>query len=290
VINRQRLLLIASISISITALVLLATGLPRIDLRPGTIFISESTPEPDEAAPEEIIPTDEDRGDSQPNRLILLLLLVPIVLFVLILIFIPNARKRVLRNIVVMIFWAALLYYVYTRQSTEPTDLDFTSSDTLTNDLPNISQTPLPPVSSDSPSWLVYLIGFSVILLILGVVYFYYQRSRTEEGDLGLLVEEAQSTLEEIQSGVDLRNAILRCYYEMSSIVQRERGIQRKSWMTPREFENRLVNSGLPKGPVKTLTHLFEFVRYGAVEPNEDQENQAIECLDAIVQSGGKTS
>lgn len=285
-------MLIVSISISITALVLLATGFPRIDLRPGTIFISESTPEPDEAAPEEIIPTDEDRdrGDSQPNRWILLLFLVPVILFVLILIFIPNARRRVLRNIVIMIFWAALLYYIYTRESTQPTDLEFASSDSITNDLPNISQTPLPPVSSDSPSWLVYLIGFGVILLILGAIYFFYQRKRTDEQDLDLLVEEAQSTLVEIQSGVDLRNAILHCYYEMSSILQRERGIQRKVWMTPREFENRLVSSGLPKGPVKNLTHLFEFVRYGAVEPNEEQENQAIECLDAIVQSSGKAS
>lgn len=260
-----------------------------MDLRPGTIFISESRAEPDDTPPEDIIPTGEDL-EPQPNLWFLLLLLIPFVLFVLVLIFVPRARRRVLRNIVIMIFWAALLYYVYTRQSTASPVSEFTPSESIINDLPKISQTPLPPVSSDSPSWLVYLIGFSVILLILGVVYFYYQRSRTEEGDLELLVEEAQSTLDEIQSGVDLRNAILRCYYEMNSIVQRERGIQRQAWMTPREFENRLVNSGLPKGSVKTLTHLFEFVRYGAVEPNEDQENQAIECLDAIVQSGGKES
>jgi hypothetical protein len=75
----------------------------------------------------------------------------------------------------------------------------------------------------------------------------------------------------------------------MVEILNRQRGITRKEGMTPREFERRLVELGLPPEPVTKLTRLFETVRYGAKDLGEVEEHQALAYLDAIVQaSGGK--
>jgi hypothetical protein len=53
--------------------------------------------------------------------------------------------------------------------------------------------------------------------------------------------------------------------------------------MTPREFEDRLINRGLPGESIKTLTRLFEQVRYGSLNANPGEEDQAVACLTDIV-------
>ena len=75
----------------------------------------------------------------------------------------------------------------------------------------------------------------------------------------------------------------MRCYYDMVRVLNEERGITRPRAMTPREFEERLRELGIPDEPVRRLTRLFEEVRYGAKTPGESEEEQAIFCLNAIV-------
>jgi hypothetical protein len=75
----------------------------------------------------------------------------------------------------------------------------------------------------------------------------------------------------------------MRCYHEMSRVLAEERGLVRGIAMTPREFEVILAEKGLPQQHVRTLTQLFEAVRYGAKPPGESEERQAVDCLEAIV-------
>ena len=217
-------------------------------------------------------------------------LLVFRLIHLLILIFLPRTRKLVFRNLMILLGWTIAVYYLFTREATAPVSEGGTEFELFMKDLPEVPQSPLPEFVRDSPNWVVYVIGFFFILLLLSAVYFFYVRSQKREDEMELLAEEAQVALNGIQSGLDLRNAILRCYVEMSKILHREQGIQRKKWMTPREFERRLLSSGLPEEPVQNLTYLFEFVRYGGADPSEDQENLAIQCLAAIAQSSGEGS
>jgi len=117
----------------------------------------------------------------------------------------------------------------------------------------------------------------------------WHNRRRSEE-TLDLLAREARSAVEALRSGGDIRNVIIRCYFEMVQVLNRQRGITRKEGMTPREFERRLFELGLPVEPVTKLTRLFESVRYGAKDLGEVEERQALAYLEAIVQASGGRS
>ena len=53
--------------------------------------------------------------------------------------------------------------------------------------------------------------------------------------------------------------------------------------MTVREFEVFLVDNGLPKEAIQTLSRLFEQVRYGGTLEDTRQEELALSCLTDIV-------
>ena len=63
------------------------------------------------------------------------------------------------------------------------------------------------------------------------------------------LANEAQAALDSLDAGGDLRNAVMRCYYEMNRILVTKKGLLRSRWMTAREFETLVVAQGLPAAP-----------------------------------------
>ena len=84
-------------------------------------------------------------------------------------------------------------------------------------------------------------------------------------------------------TGLDLKDVIVKCYRQMSLALEKEQGIERKDFMTTREFENLLEAAGIPHDPIHQLTQLFEAVRYGNWQPNPMDEQKAIHCLQAIM-------
>lgn len=281
----KRCFYIAAILISVSTLMIIGMSISRVELEPGTIFYSESGEEQGEffsPGP----PALAEEPELDYLLLIRLLIIVPIIVIILITIFFPNTRKYTLRNLVIVLAWAAFVYFMYNRQSDNNFFETTTASESPAN-LPVIPQAPMPEIPSNSSSWVPYIVGFTLILILFAAAFYLYQRSVRKEEEQELLSAEAKSALEELKSGIDLRNVILRCYYEMGQIVQRERGIDRKRWMTAREFEIRLIRAGLPEEPVKNLTRLFETVRYGSFDPNKEQEEIAVESLTAIARTGG---
>ncbi len=99
------------------------------------------------------------------------------------------------------------------------------------------------------------------------------------------MTREAQKTLEELRAGADLREEVIRCYYEMSRILGERQGLRRHQAMTTREFERYLEREGVPGIYIKRLTQLFEMVRYGAKRLGEPEEREAVACLTAIVRA-----
>lgn len=116
-------------------------------------------------------------------------------------------------------------------------------------------------------------------------IYIYQRFFRKSPSTTDQLKADAEEALSDIQSGEDLRNVIVRCYTDMSQVLNEQRNIQRQQAMTPREFEHQLQGIGLPQNAVQRLTRLFEEVRYGNAEPGKEAEQEAIHCLTSIAEA-----
>jgi hypothetical protein len=129
-------------------------------------------------------------------------------------------------------------------------------------------------------------VGFALLVatVLVGLGWFVWRRRRRVVPPLEQLAQQAEEAIEAIQGGADLRDTVMRCYYEMSRVLRQQRGIERHRAMTPREFVAFLGEAGLPTGPVWRLTELFEQVRYGAKAPGQAEEAQALACLETIVE------
>jgi hypothetical protein len=108
-----------------------------------------------------------------------------------------------------------------------------------------------------------------------------WQSSKTIEDEL---LQEAEEAVNALKAGADLRNVILRCYFQMTHLLQEEQGIERDHTMTVQEFERWLENLGFPSIPLIQLTSLFEKVRYGKQEMSDHDERIAIDSLNEIIQ------
>jgi hypothetical protein len=146
--------------------------------------------------------------------------------------------------------------------------------------------TPEPPVTSPLgpvPPLLLWLVGIGLLAacILIGIWVFAPPSNRATTVDL--LGLEAEKAWQALQTGLDLKDVIVKCYRQMSLALEKEQGIERKDFMTTREFENLLEAAGVPHDPIHQLTQLFEAVRYGNWQPNPVDEQKAIHCLEAIM-------
>jgi len=138
-----------------------------------------------------------------------------------------------------------------------------------------------------APGWGAILVGVAAALLTTGLVLLFlfklYPRWRRgrEGGVLDELGERADEAARRIRSGGDPREAVLRCYKEMSEILSRRRRVPNRADFTPREFAARLRQAGMADEHVDRLTAIFEDVRYGG-RSGEPFGREAAACLEAI--------
>ncbi|MCL4530695.1 MAG: DUF4129 domain-containing protein [Chloroflexi bacterium] len=139
--------------------------------------------------------------------------------------------------------------------------------------------------------WMIYLISFGVLLALLVLAwagYRYWARSRPRQSSrLNDFAAIARSSLDDLASGRDWEDVIIQSYARMSEVVSEKRGLRRAEAMTPREFAERLQFAGLPTDAVGRLTRLFESVRYGARQSEQADINEAVACLNSILQACG---
>ena len=137
-----------------------------------------------------------------------------------------------------------------------------------------------PPLGA-VPSLLLWLVGLALAAALVGVGLWLVLRRPAGSDRLKL---EAERALEALKLGVDLRNVIVHCYWQMAQVLKQEQGLEMDSAMTAREFERLLEARGVPPEPIQQLTRLFEAARYGSRPPGSEAERQAVDCLTAIVQ------
>jgi hypothetical protein len=100
----------------------------------------------------------------------------------------------------------------------------------------------------------------------------------------------ARKSLNELSSGRESTDVIMNCYYRMSDVVSNTRNINRGDSMTPTEFASRLEMAGFPPDSVRTLTRLFETVRYGGYKSDTKMVNEAVACLTSILHYCGEAA
>ncbi len=138
---------------------------------------------------------------------------------------------------------------------------------------------PLGPV----PVVLLWLVGIGLLVSSILLAIWIFAPSTRSKTTMDLVGLEAENALQSLKTGLDLKGVIVKCYRQMSLALENEQGIERKDFMTTREFEYLLETAGVPHDPIHQLTHLFEAVRYGNWQPNPLDEQKAIRCLQDIM-------
>lgn len=78
--------------------------------------------------------------------------------------------------------------------------------------------------------------------------------------------------------GADLENEVYRAWFEMTQLLD----VERPETSTPGEFADAATAAGLRDEHVRSLTNLFESVRYGPTETTPELEERAVETLQRI--------
>ena len=163
----------------------------------------------------------------------------------------------------------------------------------VTPSTPRPSETSINPISprleypvsplGQPPGELILFVLIAFIVVVGLLVFKFLGTWLKQTGMTKQILHEAESALNEIKSGENLRNVIFRCYLQMTHVFQEERKIERNYSMTVREFEDWLEEKGFPSVPIHQLTHLFEKARYGTQLTMKEDEKMAVESLDEII-------
>ncbi len=284
--RRRQLWILVALGIAVAAILALAASLAQVEFSPGEPFAfgTGMTMRPPPAGMSPDLPPLVRlllRG-----LLLLTLALLPFSIFYLIIS--PEARRRVLQNVIVFGVFLGLIYLLRQQMRFGEQENDFLAGLGMRDLAEGAAARTPAEFNAVAPQWLVILVSFVlaafVAALSLGLIWAFLNRRRQPEPPdlLVELAEKAEEAREEIEAGGDLRHTVIRCYVEMSRIVRESRGVQRERGATPHEFEEQLRRAGLPGEPVHDLTQLFEEVRYGAKELGPWEGRRAVACLTTI--------
>lgn len=180
-----------------------------------------------------------------------------------------------LRFVLVLLGGSAVLVLAYTLIPSFPGK---------TTGLPSLQPAP-PPVTSplgSPPPILIWLVGIGLAGLAVFLLSWWIN-ARRQPSQVNQLAIELEKARQNLLSGAAWNEVIVRCYQQMSRVLQQEGGIERQLCFTPAEFEQELCRLGFPRDPVHQLTRLFELARYGNQPLAAADEQQALDSLQAIL-------
>jgi len=196
----------------------------------------------------------------------------------------PEGRKKALQRAIPLAIFAYALFMLMRQSGNLKTESPFAFDKFV--DTVSSSENPIDAIFQSEPSqWVNIIANLMFIFFVIGTAWFIFQRLQNAVSPLDKLNIEVKKALTNLESGVDLRSTVLRCYAEMSRVIREQKGIKRNAAMTPREFEQNLHAIGLPEINIVRLTRLFEDVRYGDKKLGVEDERVAIDCLEAIVEA-----
>ena len=281
--GRRRLWVLLFSGLAVVAIILLSGGLASLEFLPG-----RPLPSRDQATGMATLLFGEVPGTEVLGFVLVVLYYIALFLLPVGIIYVlvsPDARRRVIRSLGLLLWFIALFLVIRARP-----DL-FRELQLQTPGMPSPGDALVPGLefAADFPRWAVTTATLALAVLtaaaMVGIAWILWRRSRRPASRLAQLAREAQDALDALQAGADVKDTVMRCYFEMSRVLSEQRGVRRAETMTPREFERRLRGVGLPEAHIEQLTRLFEGVRYGARVPDKEEERQAIACLAAIAEA-----
>jgi hypothetical protein len=267
-------------------MVLLAGSISRLEFSPGQPFaLEEAKPElGDELVAVRRLSPKMRQAITTVLSAIYIAGLVYLPFALIYMVLSPQARREALRKLAPLL----LILVIYLLMRSRPEAFQWVQELPFQEVVPE-PEGPVQVFSQTPPNWLLTMTNVGLGLLfaaaIAATAWFLLRRRERRADTLEQLAQGAQDAIEALYAGADLKDTILRCYFEMSKVLSQERGITREEAMTPREFERHLEGVGLPPEPIQELTRLFERVRYGAKVPGEAEERQAIRSLTAVVEA-----
>ncbi len=152
-----------------------------------------------------------------------------------------------------------------------------------------LQQSPAPEFAPPQVnSWLGFWVSFGLALGLVALLWWFLRRTQTRQGrPYADLAGIARQALDGLQEGHNWDDAIVAAYIRMNEAVSAERGLIRQPATTPAEFATRMEQAGLPGEAARSLTRLFEQVRYGAQPSTRQERDQAAAALGAILQACG---
>ena len=135
-------------------------------------------------------------------------------------------------------------------------------------------------------AWSVAIVGAGAVGLFF-VLRPYLRRKQSPPNEE--MAQVAADAADAIAAGQSLGDVVQRCYRDMVATLEASSSVRRSHWMTPREFEDRLVSVGADVSDVRGLTRLFELSRYSDLPPSEADEQLAIEHLRHIALAFGES-
>ena len=292
--NTIRLILLGFAAI---AMFLLVIGLPQMELAPGLPFeriwqflLDQFAGARNMGATGSALPGGELIMIIYRTIFFIALVVFP---FAVILVLIdPALRKRVIYTTILVL----ILVFILSRMMRNQTELeDPVREAEVGGPQAPIAGLPVEPLDVEdfqagriSP-WIGRGLSLALGLLaaFIFIVIINQVRKNRAAAPSGLddLAQHARTALTDLEGGGDVQNTILRCYAEMSRVVQDVRGLRRNRTVTAREFTDALVRIKLPRRPVETLTRLFEKARYGGGATTTQDEQEAVSSLRAIVRA-----
>lgn len=151
-----------------------------------------------------------------------------------------------------------------------------------------VTAPPAPPAFvTNTPDWFVLAVDVLLALVVVTAIWFLWRRLRPKPEPTPEFLDSAASALRQLEAGGDVRDVVLRCYGEMTTLMAASGRAHRHRAMTPRDFEQHLANLGMRDEHIHRLTRLFERVRYGGDRPDAATQSEAQACLRAIVDAYG---
>lgn len=283
--GRQKALILFLAGIFIVSVFVLAASLSRVKFRPGTLFKPSTGPSTKAPGGDRWLGF-SDRWMDIVNKALWALVTLLFILVALFAILFPEYRKELLITALVTATLGAIVWYAFFHLRLDAQEMEpWPRPEAELGEGP--VEVPVSPITV--PNWSPFLF-ISVGLAILAFLSWRFLplliRRESPLPEIAGLAGEAAS---KIRAGADVKNVVLRCYRDMSSLLSDRQGIlpEQARTMTTREFELRLHKAGVRDQHVSLLSRLFELVRYGGRKSRAEEEQAAIECLEAIEQAYG---
>lgn len=179
-----------------------------------------------------------------------------------------------------------ILYFVVTQCPTIPNYGNPLVNSALTQPAGGgLDTIPVPPELLALVFGVLFLAGIGMLFLATGSEEVIEPpEEEPPEPDVTEFARAAGRAAERIeQHNADINNAVYQAWYEMTTLLP----VENRETMTPGEFGEAATDAGMASEDVDELTWLFNEVRYGGLEADEDREQRAVDVLRHIEEEYG---